>query len=549
MFQRVSCSSFHAGSATLTPVASPARLALRATARDAAPRIGFAICVLAVAARLILISQPYVDHWSWRQSDVAAIARNFLQNGFRFGYPQIDWAGNAPGYVGTEFPILPFIAALCYKFAGIHEWVGRIQAVILFAVSLPCFFLLVREIFGSTAAVWATFFYSFAPVNIFAGRSFMPDVPSLSFAIVGLYLLLRYVEHNESSSFFVAAIALSLSFLIKITSIVIVVPLAYIVVGRLYRTPGVSQNGAAETRMISTGSSLERVNGSERVKRRTVVGAAAIFTAIALLPSVIWYWHAHQIAETFYPHHFFGAGGIRIESFSWYSHIAQQSLVSSLTPTLSAMALVGLFVTQSRDRSYSRLFHWWLAAMIVFIILVGYGNRHRWYQLPLVPIAAAFAGAGCAFVGSRISSRFAAITSSIVLAVSFLIPAFVCVRPFYESSAAQLRDAGLEVKKLTPSDALIVAADMGDPTIFYYAERKGWHFLEENAIYNGNPDDSEQAIENLERLRRRGTTHFVFTRNTFSWLQSYPEFAEYLLQNSTLIEATPEFRIYKLTVR
>src|SRR5207248_11699572 len=135
----VSCSSFPAGSATFTRVASPARLALRARARDAAPRIGFAICDLAVAARLILISQPYVDHWSWQQSDVAAIARNFLQNGFRFAYPQIDWAGNAPGYVGTEFPILPFIAALCYKIAGVHEWIGRIQAVVLFAASLPFF--------------------------------------------------------------------------------------------------------------------------------------------------------------------------------------------------------------------------------------------------------------------------------------------------------------------------------------------------------------------------------------------------------------------------
>src|SRR5689334_7201952 len=113
------------------------------------------ICLVAVAARLIVINQPYVDHWSWRQSDVAAIARNFLQNGFHFGYPQIDWAGNAPGYVGTEFPILPFIAALCYTFAGVHEWIGRAQAVILFAVSLPFFFLLVREVFGSTAAVWA----------------------------------------------------------------------------------------------------------------------------------------------------------------------------------------------------------------------------------------------------------------------------------------------------------------------------------------------------------------------------------------------------------
>ena len=213
------------------------------------------------------------------------------------------------------------------------------------------------------------------------------------------------------------------------------------------------------------------------------------------------------------------------------------------------MALVGLFVPQSRDGRYSRLFHCWLAAMIVFIIVVGYGNRHRWYQLPLVPIAAAFGGAACAFVGSKISSRLAAIASSIVLAVIFLILAFVYARPFYELSAAQLRDAGLELKKVTPPDALIAAADMGDPTIFYYAERKGWHFLEQNAIYNGTPDNSEQAIENLERLRRRGATHFVFTRNTFWWLHSYPEFVQHLAENATLIEATPEFRIYKLIAR
>ena len=522
--ERVHCSRFPMESAALTPVAGPADVARGATATDAAPKVVFVICILAVVARLIFINQPYVDHWSWRQSDVAAIARNFLQNGFRFGYPQIDWAGNAPGYVGTEFPILPFIAAVYYKFAGVHEWIGRIQAVILFTVSLPFFFLLVREIFGSTAAVWASFFYCFTPLNIFAGRSFMPDVPSLSFAIVGLYFFLRWVRHDESWSFFVAAIAISLSLLIKITSIVILAPLVYIVVGRLCQTPGVSQ------------------------KRPTIYGGA-LFFAIALLPSAIWYWHAHQIAQQYYPHHFFGAGGIQIESFSWYWHIAQQTFVSSLTPLLSVMALVGLFVPHSRDRRYSRLFHWWLAAMIVFIIIVGYGNRHRWYQLPLVPIAAAFAGVACAFVASKISSRLVAVTLSVLTVSSFTSLAFWYVQPFYQPSAAQLRDAGFELKKETPPDALIVAADMGDPTIFYYAERKGWHFPENDAIYNGTPDDSEQAIENLERLQRRGATHFVFTRNTFWWFQSYPEFVGYLSKHATLIEATPEFRIYALTVR
>ena len=78
------------------------------------------------------VDQPFVDNWSWRQSDVATIARNYFQGGFHLARPQIDWAGDQPGYVGTEFPILPFLAAISYKFLGIHEWVGRIQAVSFF---------------------------------------------------------------------------------------------------------------------------------------------------------------------------------------------------------------------------------------------------------------------------------------------------------------------------------------------------------------------------------------------------------------------------------
>jgi hypothetical protein len=186
--------------------------------------------------------------------------------------------------------------------------------------------------------------------------------------------------------------------------------------------------------------------------------------------------------------------------------------------------------------------------MILFVIVVGYGNRHRWYQLLLVPITAAFAGAACAFIGSKIaSSRVAVVTLSILLAGSFALLAYVYVRPLYEPSAAQLRDAGLGLNKISAPDALIVAADMGDPTIFYYAQRKGWHFLEKDAIYAGTPGDSQEVIADLEQLRRRGATHFVFTTNTLWWLDYYPEFAQHLTQNAKLMGATAEFRIYKLT--
>ena len=473
------------------------------------------LSIFAVAARLILIDQPYVDHWSWRQSDVAAIARNFEQNGFHFAYPQIDWAGNASGYVGTEFPILPFVAAICYKFAGVHEWIGRAQAVVFFAASLPFFFLFVREIFGETAARWTTFFYSFAPLNIFAGRSFMPDVPSLSLALIGLYFFLCWIDNEKPTLYLAAAITTSLALLIKLPSVVIAAPILFLA-WQKWRWNFLRQ------------------------------ASLWLFAAITILPSVAWYWHAHQIAERFYPHHFFGTGGIQIENFSWYWNILSRTAASSLTPILSALAIAGLFVAPRGK--YTRVFHWWLAAMILFIIAAGYGNRHQWYQLPLVPITAALAGTACAFMQSKlVASRIAIASLSVLVASSFAILAYLYVRPLYESSAAQLRDAGLELRKSTAGDSLIVAADTGDPTIFYYAERHGWHFLEKDAIYDGNPRDSQQLIVDLESLRSRGATHLVFTTNTFWWLEYYPEFARHVSLSATLMNATPQFKIYKLT--
>jgi 4-amino-4-deoxy-L-arabinose transferase-like glycosyltransferase len=503
---------------------------------DRNKHLAVAIGVVAVAVRLIAVNQPYIDNWSWRQSDVAAIARNYYETGFHFAYPQIDWAGDAPGYIGTEFPILPFLAAICYKLAGVHEWIGRSQAIVFFAVSLPFLFFLVREIFGGVAATWALFFYSFAPLNVFASREFMPDVPSLSLAIIGLYFFMRWIEHEEKRFFFASALLISLSILIKLPSVLIGAPIACITVAAVY-----------DRRSIL----LKEGDG-----RRLPLHLLVLFAASTLLPSAIWYWHAYEVAQKFYPHHFFGAGGIQIMRADWYWKIAKQIATSSLTPLLFALALLGAFVTSppvgrtrpvARSRALVRLFHWWLAAIVVFIIVVGYGNRHQWYQLPLVPAAAAFGGAGCAFAGSKISARKIKVTLSILLAALFGALAFAYVRPLYQSpSSVALRDLGLELNRMTPKNSLIAAADNGDPTVFYYAERKGWHFPEKEGIYNGEPRQSAQAIAELARLRSRGASYLVFTKDTSWWLDYYDAFARHLTENATLMETTSGFKIYEL---
>jgi len=138
------------------------------------------------------------------------------------------------------------------------------------------------------------------------------------------------------------------------------------------------------------------------------------------------------------------------------------------------------------------------------------------------------------------------IALSILLAASVGFSGFVYARDFYQPSAAPLRDAGLVLKRITPTSALVVVADNGDPTVLYYAERKGWHFLEKNGIYDGEPKDSAQAINDLERLRGHGASYLVLTSNTAWWVDYYVQFGQHVAATSTLVEATSEFKIYKL---
>src|SRR5439155_3949662 len=135
-----------------------------------------------------------------------------------------------------------------------------------------------REVFDNTAAVWATFFFSFAPLNVFAGRSFMADVPALSLAIIGLYFFLRWIRDREWAPLLVAAIVVSLCILIKATSFIIAVPLLYLAVAGI-GNPGLSR-------------ALFHVGRDHRSRLQLL-----LFAALAVLPSVAWYWHAYQIAQ------------------------------------------------------------------------------------------------------------------------------------------------------------------------------------------------------------------------------------------------------------
>ena len=164
-----------------------------------------------------------------------------------------------------------------------------------------------------------------------------------------------------------------------------------------------------------------------------------IFAAISLIPSVCWYTHAHFVATAELVMgsghtHVFGGDGFGIVSVGAYWRILERTLTGGLTPLVAAGMFAGLFLWPSSR--FDRTFHWWLFAIVLFVIFVGKENsKHTWYQLPIVPVAAAFSGLAFERLLARISSvkiGFAsARTVAIALIAALSYSAYVFVKPLY----------------------------------------------------------------------------------------------------------------------
>src|SRR3989344_907325 len=80
--------------------------------------ISFILVCIVVSVRLYRIQAPLADWHSWRQSDTASVARNYIKFGFDILRPRYDDLSNIPsgkdnpsGWRMVEFPLYQFIGA------------------------------------------------------------------------------------------------------------------------------------------------------------------------------------------------------------------------------------------------------------------------------------------------------------------------------------------------------------------------------------------------------------------------------------------------------
>jgi hypothetical protein len=107
-----------------------------------------------------------------------------------------------------------------------------------------------------------------------------------------------------------------------------------------------------------------------------------------------------------------------------------------------------------------------------------------------------------------------------------------------ESTAALTRESEYQrlvrhirrsVERATPAGCMVAVISKGDPDLIDLRGRRGVHFPQhESGAPAPHPRDSADALKRISEIAHRGARYLAIPFWSFWWLETYPEFGEYV---------------------
>jgi 4-amino-4-deoxy-L-arabinose transferase-like glycosyltransferase len=424
----------------------------------------------------------------WRQSDTATIARNFYEHGMHLFDPQIDWGGAGPGYVETEFQLLPYLAASLYHVFGEQPALGRLVSVAFMLVAAAAFWHLADRFLPRTAARWALIAFVVSPAFMTYASAFMPDATALAFYVLALAAFERWLATDRGWWLVGTAAATAMACLVKPTSLHILLLL-----------------------LIWT-----LLQARDRLKRPLLYVAAIL----AVVPAAIWMWHARSLfleyGNTF---GVLSGGDTKVGAFeAWLTpqfYLGNLRIEATLVYGVVGVPLALFGAWRARGRGTPYL----IAAAITLPIFYALVPRYSaelgpHYHLFSLPLAALLIGIGVVALADlpglrtlRAGWRQAgALVLAGLLAASSLLVFAQSMRDrsgTYGTCAAALASlTGPDELSVVATDSLAVQDgtpnNFQEPVIFYMADRRGWVLA---------ADQQDPAL--VESYARQGARYLV----------------------------------------
>ncbi|MDP3724053.1 MAG: glycosyltransferase family 39 protein [bacterium] len=440
--------------------------------------------------RLYKIDIPIADWHSWRQADTAAVARNFVEDGFHLFRPTYDDLSslqtgrpNPQGLRLVEFPLYNAMIGLVYLITGVNEMSARLVSVLFATTSTFLLYLLIRRLMTERVAVLSAAFYAFLPYNIYFTRSIFPEVPAVTFLLAAYLAFAYWMEVKKKSSLWIfgvlSTVLGAVALLVKPTTIFFFLPFVWFAWKKY------------EWSMI----------------RRLELWTSGL---TMVLPLVLWRWWISHFPEGIPASEWLLNGqNIRFTGafFRWI--FAERFGKLIMTGWGMPLFILGLIRGRLKDDLFPYAL---LVGTLLYVTVFAMGNiQHDYYQILIIPTLAIFLGRGADFLLSPPPSLSKVWTMPILAVCLVAIAAFGWyeIRGNYQINHWEIVEAGRAVDQLTPKDAKVIAPYFGDTAFLYQTKRKGWPIMD-------SPIDT---------LIARGATHYVsvqFDDVTKQLMQKYP---------------------------
>lgn len=415
------------------------------------------IFVLTFVLRTYRLDNPVADWHSWRQSDTAAVARNFATEEFNIFYPKAhNYFKQSPSdlpnpnrYFLNEFPLYNAVVAVIYKMTGVQEKYARLVSIFMSSLTAVVLYFLTKKYSSSLVAGLASFFYAVLPFNIYYGRVIMPDPMYIFFSVLSLYLVTLWLEKNNIFLAILSGLSLALAMLVKPYAIVLGLPVGYLILSKW---------------------------GLKCFKKINLY----LVVLLALIPFGLWRFHISQHPEGMFGSEWLiNATNIRFKGafFRWIIFDRMNRLIFAT----GGFVLFWLGIIASRNKKESLFYLSWLLAVVIYITYFAMGNvTHDYYQLPLVPIGCILMAKGFEYLmitGEGILPKIINKSLAIVFVILMLAFGWYEVRGFFNINHWEIVRAGKRIDELTPKDAKVIAPYDRDPAFLYQTNRNGWSGL------------------------------------------------------------------------
>ncbi len=445
------------------------------------------ILILAVAARLYKINTPLADFHSWRQADTAAVARNFVKDGFNLLVPRYDdlsniqsGLDNPQGYRMVEFPLYNATFAFLYKLyppIPLHVW-GRIVTIFFSLIIIAILYYLSLMEITRLAAIASALTYSIFPFFVFFSRVVLPETMSLALAFIAILLLYvaRFVKGKKNiKQFFLilfSSIFFSLSILVKPSSVFYLFVILYL---------------------------FMKLEGFELIKSFRFY----FYFILTFLPLLLWRVHIQHYKEGIPVYLWLltrinTAGGekyifLKPAFFRWIFFERINKVI--LGGYLTAFLVIGML------RKYKKLFMYFVffSALLYLFVFEGGNVQHNYYQTIILPALALGVGGGISFIFERHKSFISPLFSSLIVLSLFALSlyfSFYEVKNLYNYPKDLIKIASIS-NNLIPPKSKVVTDTMGDTTLLYLMDRRG-----APSIYHSIPELKKKGYDYLVALHK-----------------------------------------------